>query len=130
MALANRGTTGSQPGAETAVRLGDPFVCVRVCMGRVRIWVQLLDGPGWTGCLSPGIHRRVSGGLFVQVPANGTRILHTGQNGCLNLEASTLYIFVHISHLRIFILISQREEQDEVTGAISVYVSTEWVCLY
>lgn len=124
----------SQPAAETAVRLGDPFVCVCVCRGRVRIQVQLLDGPGWTGCLSPvtgGIHRRASGGLFVQVPANGeTRILYTGQNGGLMLEASTLYIFVYISHLRIFILMSQHEEQDEVTGAISVYVSTEWVCLY
>lgn len=43
------------------------------------------------------------------------------------LEASTLYIFLYISHLCVFILI--RQQEDEVAGAITVYVSAEWICL-
>lgn len=58
------------------------------------------------------------GCLLVQVPANReTSILYPGQNVCLMLEASILYMFDYISLLDIFILISQREEQDEVSGA-------------
>lgn len=53
-------------------------------------WAVCMCGQG----LSARHPLEVSGGCFVWVPAHGeTRMLYTGQNGCLNLGASTLYIF-------------------------------------
>lgn len=87
-------------------------MCILVCMGRVKIQVQL-DGTGWTACLGPitgEVHWRAAGQLFVQVPAKQeTKILCTGQNVYLMLEAFMLYILVYISHLFSSLSASERK---------------------
>lgn len=129
--VATAGSMGSQPAAETAVRLKHPFVCAHVCMGRVRIQVQLLDGSGWSGCLSPvtgGMHQKVS--RCQQMGTPGFHIL--GKMGvwcwrhphCIYLYLFPTYVFSSDQPVG-----RTGTQNREHNGAISVYVRTQLLCL-